>query len=433
MYRKTIAAICALTLLLMAGCSSSTSKPADSAQPSTANTGATPEKKQPDPVTITFWHTYSADGSENKTLNEVVIPAFQKKYPYITVNAVIQPYDGLHDALVTAAAGGTTPDLMRMDIIWTPEFAKLGALETLDGYEGFGQLKSSVFPGPLATNAYKGKYYGLPLDTNTQVFIYNPDLLKEANLSAPPKTWDEFKKYLEAFKGQADKSGYAPGGPYPWAMLPLFWSLGGKVTNDDYTKASGFLNSDASVAALTELATLGKDGLFAGTLLGGQPGTWDGYKAGQYGALLDGPWFFAIMGNDLKGKMVGAPVPAGKGGSISVVGGENIVMFKSTKNKDAAWKFIQFMLSDEAQVALAKTGQMPVTPSASASPVMKEPGYYDAFIEQLKTAQPRTPVPAWNKIEKVLNDTFEAVFREKDTPKSALDKAAKEIDGLLGQ
>lgn len=433
MYRRLIVLVALLSLLL-AACSGS--KPAEAPkkdEPAPAAAKPTEQPKQPDPVTITFWHTYSADGSENKMFTETVIPAFQKKYPHITVKSVIQPYDGLHDSLVTAAAGGTTPDVMRMDIIWTPEFAKLGALEPLDGYKGFAELKGSVFPGPLATNFYKGKYYGLPLDTNTQVFVYHPDFLKEAGLSGPPKSWDEFKKYLSTFKGNKEKSGYAAGGAYPWAMLPLFWSLGGKVTNDDYTKATGFLNNEASVSALTELAGLQNEGLWAGTLLGGQPSTWDGYKAAKYGSLLEGPWFFAIMGNDLKGKMIGAPVPAGKGGSISVVGGENIVMFKSAKNKEAAWTFIQYMLSDEAQIAMARTGQMPVTNSASSNAVMKESGYYDPYVLQLKTAMPRTPVPTWNKIDKVLGDAFESVFRGKETPKAALDKAAKEIDGLLGQ
>ncbi|MGE5676311.1 MAG: extracellular solute-binding protein [Mycobacterium leprae] len=421
MLRKLTVLLLAATLLFVAGCSSS--KPASS-QP------AAP--KADEKVTITFWHTYSTDGSENKTINEVVIPAFQKKYPNITVKAVAQPYDGLHDSLVTAAAGGTTPDVMRMDIIWTPEFAKLGALETLDSYAGFGDLAKAVFPGPLATNQYKGKTYGLPLDTNTQVFVYSPDYLKAAGLTAAPKTWDDFKKYMAASKG-AGKVPFAPSGTNPWQMLPLFWSLGGNVTDAQYTKATGYLNSDDSVAALTEIYNEFKAGNFAKTIIGEQPSTWDGYKPGQYGAVLEGPWMYGILGNDLKGKMISGPVPAGKGGSISVVGGENVVMFKNSKNKDAAWKFMQFLLSDEAQTAMAKTGQMPVTNTASANPVMKEAGYYDAFVDQLKTARPRTPVPAWTKIEKILSDSFEAVMRDKDTPKSALDKAAKDIDALLAQ
>lgn len=389
--------------------------------------------KVEEPVTITFWHTYNTDSNENKMLTETVIPAFEKKYPNIKVKAVVQPYDGLHDSLIAGVAGGKVPDVMRMDIIWVPEFAKVGALEPLDNYPGFPEIKNKVFPGPLSTNFYKGKYYGLPLDTNTQVIVYNPEFLKAAGLVTPPKTIEEFNKYAAAFNGKNGKYAFAPGGPYPWAMLPWFWSLGGKITNDDYTKASGYLDSDDSVAALEQMTKFAKTGAWAPTLLGGQPGTWDGYKTGKYGAVLEGPWFFATLQKELQDKMIGAPVPAGKGGSLSVVGGEDIVIFKASKNKEAAWKFVQFMLSDEAQIAMAKTGQMPVTTSAANSDVMKQVGYYDPYVQQLKTALPRTPVPTWNKIDKILNDAFESVFRGKAAAKEALTKAAKEIDSLLGQ
>lgn len=412
MMRKLFAILLTVALLAVAGCSG---------------------QKSSELVTITYWHTYNTDSNENRVLMEEVIPAFQAKFPHIRVEAVVQPYDGLHDSLVTGVAGGHVPDVMRMDIIWVPEFAKLGALEALDSYPGFKQVKSTTFPGPLATNFLNGKYYGLPLSTNTQVFTYHTDALAMAGLSSPPKTMDEFRQYAAAFKGKKDRYAFAPGGPYTWAMLPWFWSLGGRITNDDYTKASGFLNGAGSVAALEAMAQLYKDGVWAPTLLGGQPGTWDGFKTVQYGAVLEGPWFNAILGGELGTKMVSAPLPAGPGGSISVVGGEDIVIFASSKRKQAAWEFVKFALSDQAQIAMAKTGQMPVTTSASASDVMKQTGYYEAYVTQLATAMPRTPVPAWNKIDSILGTAFESVFRGEAPAKQALDRAAAEIDGLLGK
>lgn len=391
------------------------------------------EPKAEEPVTITFWHAYNTDSPENKTLNEVVIPAFQKKYPNITVKSVVMPSDGLHDQLVTAVSGGKAPDVMRMDIIWTPEFAKLGALVPLDDMPGFNEIKDAVFPGPLATNLYKGKHYGVPLDTNTMVLVYNPEILKTAGFEGPPKTIDELKAIAAKLKGKKDVWTFAPGGPYPWQFLPWFWSLGGTITDDNITKASGFLNSEAGVAALQTMVDLNKSGAIGPAFLGGQPDTWGGFKGGKYAMIVDGPWFFAIMGKELGDKAVGAPMPAGPGGSISVVGGENTVMFSTTKNKEAAWKFIQFLLSEEAQLAMAKTGQIPVLKSAANSDVIKSVAYYAPYFEQLKTAKPRTPHPAWNKMDKILNDAFEAAIRGKASPKDALDKAAKEIDALLAQ
>lgn len=398
-------------------------------KPAAPAAAPTPEApKQPNPVTITFMNTYSED--EEKQLNNVVIPNFQKKYPYITVKSDRQPYDGTHDKLVTAVAGGTTPDVMRMDIIWVPEFAKLGALAPLDSLQGFSDLKGKVFPGALATNSYKGKYYGMPLDTNTQVIIYNPDFLKAAGLSAPPKTMEEFDKYLTASKA-AGKPGFAFGGSDPWNLLPFFWSLGGNVTNADFTKATGSLDSDASIQALSTIAGWFKDGKVP--MLGTDPNDWDGSKSGKYGAALQGPWYFVFNPKEVEAlKLSGAVMPAGPGGSISVVGGEDVVVFNNSKNKDAAWLFVQYLLTDEAQGAMAKIGQMSVTTTGSQTPEMKAVAYYPSYITQLANAKPRTPVPAWNKISKILKDSMESVIRSKTDAKAALTQAAKDIDALLG-
>ena len=99
--------------------------------------------------TITYWHTYSTGSGEEQTMLEQVIPRFEAENPGIKVEAVGFPYDEFRQKLLTAFAGGVVPDLVRMDIIWVPEFAEMGALEALDGYEGFAQLRDGVFPGPL--------------------------------------------------------------------------------------------------------------------------------------------------------------------------------------------------------------------------------------------------------------------------------------------
>ena len=400
-----------------------TSSPASSAAPSAAAGGVDcAGGKQ---ATITFWHTYNTDGPETKQLNDVVIPAFERYCPNITVNAVVQPYDGLHDSLVTAVAGGGTPDVMRMDIIWTPEFAKLGALAEVDTMSGFDQIKASVFPGPLATNAYQGKYYGVPLDTNTQVLVYNPKLI-----STPPTTLDELKAAAIAAKG-TNKWGLGLGGDGSWNMLPWIWTLGGQVTNADYTKATGYLDSPATIAALQWMIDLKNAGGLGPSITGGKPDSWGGFSGGNYAMAFDGPWFFPAIASAMGAKPV--VMPTGPGGSISVVGGENMVVFKNSANPDAAWAFTKFMVSDEAQEDMAAVGQMPVTNTASASAAMTSVDYYAPYIEQLKTALPRPVVPTWTQVDKILSDAFDAAMRGKKTATQALQDAAAQIDPLLAQ
>ena len=206
--------------------------------------------------TITFWHAYGADSKELETLREVIIPGFEAKYPGADVEDVAVPYDQLHQKMITAAAGGDLPDVMRADIIWVPEAAKLGLLERLDtAMPDFEELAAKVFPGTLETNRYQDGYYGLPLDTNTRVLMYNADALAAAGVSEPPATFDELRELADKLAG-TDIYAFADNGLSGWNVLPWIWSAGGDITDENYTKATGYLNSPESVAGVTLLFDL---------------------------------------------------------------------------------------------------------------------------------------------------------------------------------
>jgi len=112
-----------------------------------------------------------------------------------------------------------------------------------------------------------------------------------------------------------------------------------------------------------------------------------------------------------------------------VVGGEDIVVFKSTQNKEAALAFTRFMVSEEAQLAMGKIGQMPVLESLASNPDL--PDYYPMFQEQLKTAKARTPVPSWPKIDETVSNAVLKALRGESTVQAALDEAATQVDALL--
>lgn len=378
--------------------------------------------------TITFWHTYSTGSGEEQTMLNEVIPRFEAENPGITVEAVGFPYDEFRQKLLTSFAGGVVPDLVRMDIIWVPEFAEMGALEALDEYPGFAELRDSVFPGPLATNFWDDAYFGLPLDTNTQVMLYNAD-----EIATPPATFAELIALAEE-KSDADAGvwAFAIPGPWAWYVLPWIWSNGGALTDDAITQATGYLNSEATVGAVEMLADLYERGLIAPTINNSGIGSWEGVGAGAYLATQDGPWAhpsIAAQYPDIN--LQHAPFPAGPAGSISIVGGEDIVMFSDSANKDAAWTFLQFLLSPWAQSTMATTGQIPVIESALEDPYIVEHPYYGVYLEQLQTAKPRTPHPAYSRIEGLVQDAVQLVLLGEMSAQEALDKAAADVDALL--
>jgi multiple sugar transport system substrate-binding protein len=395
---------------------------------------ARPSSARQSVTKITFWHAYAENASapEMQRLTKIVIPRFEKLHPSIKVEQVPFSYGNLQQKLTTSVAGGTLPDVIRADLAWVPQYAKLGAFAKLDqAMPDFKKIAAAMYPGSLATNYYKGHYYGLPLDTNTRVLMYNQAALDAAGISAPPKTFADLRADAPKLKAKGIYL-FADGGTGGWNVLPWIWSAGGDLTNKTFTKATGFLNSPKSVAGVQLLADLYRQGAIPSLITGdtGATGTEDGLATAKYATILDGPWMFPIFAKAYPAfKLRTAPVPAGAGGSVSVVGGEDIVLSQSSKHKAAAEQFIRFMTSPWAQTQMAHAGQMP-TRSDVSKQLTKINAYFGIFAQQLKTAKPRTPSPNWSKIDTILGNAVASAIKG-GSVQSALDAAAKEIDPLL--
>lgn len=412
---RSAAAACLLTTLV-AGVS----------RPAHAQRGAAASPLSGD---VVFWHNYTTTGPENVQLITKVLPAFNKLYPNITVHSQDIPYASFLQKLVASVAGGNGPDVVRSDIIWIPQLAKIGALTPMDDI--MAKRKGEFYAAPVATTYYSGHSYGLPLDTNTRVLIYNKELFAKAGIAQPPATTEQFMADATRLaKLGKNVFGYAEGGLDAWNLWPWLYSFGGSVTNSSYTKATGYLNGPKTVAALQFLVSLKDKSLLSPSLLGGGLQTSDAMGKNQAGMILDGPWMPPIFKATYPSLQLGlAPVPAGPGGhSASVVGGEDIVLMKSSQNA-AARAFMQFMTSAQAQTLMGQTGQMPTLRSVANDPTL--PPYFKVFNQQIATAAPRTISPNYVKIDTALTDAFNRAFRHQATPKVALDAAAAQIDPLL--
>ena len=184
--KALLAVLLALAMTLALAACGNAGEPAQTQPAQTQAATAAPAAGD---VTLTFWHTYS-EGEEAIFLSEIV-PAFEAANPGIKIDAVKMPVDGLQEQVITAASGDAAPDVMRMDLTWVAQFAKLGALQSVSGLDGFDGIKSNALSAPMETGYYGGEYYGLPLNTNTTTAVWNMDLLKEFGAAEPPATIDE--------------------------------------------------------------------------------------------------------------------------------------------------------------------------------------------------------------------------------------------------
>ena len=410
-FKKILAAMLACTMLLSAGAALA----------------------EGETVTINFWHHYSAQSAENETLMNVLIPAFEAENPGIKVNAVSHEWAELHDKVLVSANSNALPDVARCDIAWLPEFQKMGILVALDEeMPNFSEVSGKLLDSAMSTAIINGHYYALALNTNSKIVFYNKAMLEAAGVSIPA-TMEEWIEAVKKLSGENAKGQQVWGWNEPalagWNICPFIWSFGGALTNEDQTIATGYINGPATVKAVETFAELVKAGAITGFNAGDIPMT-DGFGTGRYAMMLEGPWKSAELAGAYPDVAYGtAPIPAGEGGSISVLGGEDIAMF-NTPNKEAAWKFMQFMTGEYAETEMAKCGQIPVNRAALESNTVKAADYAP-FIEAIQTAKARPTVAAWSEMDNGLQVAMNAVVTGEKTAQEAMDELAVAWDALL--
>ena len=385
------------------------------------------------PVTINFWHHYSAQSAENETLMNDLIPKFESENPGIKVNAVSHEWAELHDKILVSASSQSLPDVARLDIAWLPEFEQMGVLVALDQeMPDFAEVAGTLLDSALSTANIGGSYYALPLNTNSKILFYNTAMLEAAGVEVPT-TMDEWVEAVRKLSGTNANGQQIWGWNEPalsgWNICPFIWSFGGSLTDEEQTVATGYINSPETVKAVETFAMLAQEGALTGFNSGDIPMT-DGFGTGRYAMMLEGPWKTAELAGAYPDVAYGtAYMPAGECGSISVLGGEDIAMF-NTANREAAWKFMQFMTGEYAETAMAKCGQIPVNKVALESDVVKNADYAP-FIQAIETAKARPTVAAWSEMDNELTNAMTAVVNGEKTAQEAMDELAVVFDELL--
>lgn len=382
-------------------------------------------------VTLQFWNAYN-DVTETPVMNGIVIPAFESANPGIRVKDDTLPYAGLLEKFIAASAAGDPPDLMRSDIAWVPQLASEGTLLETSKQSWFAPVKAAADPGPLSTNMYKGNYYGLPDDTNTQVFFWNKADFHAAHLS-PPTTWAQMisdaKILTIPSKGQ---HGLGVDSTDIWNVGPFVWTDGGNFTNPALTKATGYMNGAATKAAVQTLVTLDKTGVIGSDMVGGSGSISGetGFPTGAYAMYFDGPWAPTTYKAD---KFTGyglALLPRGPGGSVSVVGGEDLVIAKGGRHLADTIKFVKFLQSPFAQLSMAGAGDMAAYKTDSGPEGMLNPALR-VFAKQLLTARARPVTAGYGQLDTDFSNQLALMLAGKVSVTQGLNTAAQEANKAL--
>jgi multiple sugar transport system substrate-binding protein len=394
-----ITAAAALTVTGLAACSS-------------GGSGSSGDSK-----TLTYWASNQGTSLQND--KEVLTPVLEKftKETGIKVNLQVIGWNDLQNKIQTAVTSGQGPDVVNIGNTWATSLQATGAfqefgdseMKAIGGADKFGKVALSTggAPGKTVTSVpLYGLAYGL---------YYNKQMFKDAGLEAPT-TWEDLV---------TDAKKLTTGGKYGFTIA------GGSYTENSHF---AFINSAQNGGEWFD-----KDGKPTFT----QKANVDGIKRyldlmqsdkvvntsnAQYDNGTQAVSDFAnkkaammltqnnanstITSNGMSKDDFGVvpfPAPQGEKDIASFPAGINLSIFKNTKNKDGALKFVKYMTSADTQATLDKPySALPVLASAADSVTDEQTKtFLDIYNNK---AKPLPLVPAEDQFEstvgKAMNDMF---------------------------
>ena len=183
--------------------------------------------------------------SDNSVFMPKIVDAFNASQSKDHVDLQIVPTAQMVQKYAVAAAGGSAPDALTLDLIYTPAFAAAGELKDVSAFVKSLPYFRTLSPAHISVATYQGAIYGLPFSGDASVLVWNKDLFKKAGLdpNQPPKTWNEVvtdAKRITAL-GDGIKGFYfsgSCGGCQIFTFAPLIWASGGRLFTDDGKQAT---------------------------------------------------------------------------------------------------------------------------------------------------------------------------------------------------
>lgn len=372
--------------------------------------------------TINVW----AMGAEGEKLKQLT-KDFTKDNPDATVKVTPIPWDGAHDKIANAIAAGETPDVSLIGTTWMGEFAKTDGLDPTPSNMASAD---EYYEGAWDTTMVDEVSYGIPWYVETRLFYVNKSAAGKAGVTEPPADWDAFKSAVEDLQSDGGvDSGISllPGGIGSWqTVLPFVWQNGGEVVDgDEFT-----FDSPEVIEALDYYKSFFDDGLASKAKLGNEE-LEPKFVKGEIGAFPSGPWHIGMLKDlDAADDYELWPMPT-KESATSFVGGGDLAVFKDSKNRDGAWKYVDYLSQPDVQVKWFKTiGDLPAVKSAWDDPVLDGDPRLSAFGAQLEQAESPPTIPTWEQVAAKFDAEIEEMVKTGKSPKATAEAIQKQATSI---
>ncbi len=326
------------------------------------------------------------------------------------------------------------PDVLQLDVIWTPEFAAAGWLLPLDA---FGARTHDLFPATLAANRWRGRLYALPWFVDVGMLYWRTDLLP-----GPPQSFDELRRAARTADAEALYGLVWQGARYEGLVAVFVEHLaafGGSILD---AQGRVVVDSPAAVRALGAMRDAIETGWVPRRAL-----TWHeeetrfAFQNGRALMMRNWPYAWTLMQKAADSRVAGrfgvAPMPATpEGRPGATLGGSQLAINARSDQPEAAWRLVEYLTQPSQMLERARlTGQLPPRPSLYADARLAgalpfPPQQIRAIVERA-VARPASPV--YSQLSRLLQVRLHRALSGQESPAEALAEAAREMRALLAR
>jgi len=392
------------------------------------------------PITLVFKHAKILGPADPVP---DLLRRFEAAHPGVRVQseALTWSSDEQHQFYVINLEGGSPPfDVMMLDVIWVPEFARAGWILDLTAFVSPAE-RDAHFPTAIEPAVQDGKLWALPWFMNVGLLYYRRDLLAKYGF-APPETFEELIRQVRRIRdGERDPrlDGYLwQGKQYEGGMVNVLEALSANGTRLLDDAGRPFPDPERAREALAFLRGLIESGVSPGWVTAGDEElTRRPFGDGRAIFLRGWPYaldLFELPESPVRGRVGIAPLPRlphGRVGAAST-GGAHLAVSARTRHPALAVELVRFMTSEAAQRAMTEGAALrPSRPSLYRDPalVARDPTL-PALYAMMREGNPRPVTPYYLMLSTTFQPEFSAVLVGLKSPERAMRDATVQIDHL---
>jgi ABC-type glycerol-3-phosphate transport system substrate-binding protein len=331
-------------------------------------------------------------------------------------------------------AWAADPDVLQLDVVWTPEFAAAGWILPLDPKPAD---EGDFFDAAIDADTWRGRLYAVPWFVDAGMLYWRTDLMPSA-----PETFEDLTRAARAAVARgAVSTGFVWQGARYEGLVTVFLEyltgFGGRILQED---GSVSVDGPAAVRALTAM----RDAISRDRIVPPAALTWQeeqtrfAFQNGRAAFMRNWPYAAALLARPpesaVAGRFAVAPMPHEQGRSAATLGGAQLAINARSRQPAAARALIDYLTAPGQMLERAQAaGQFPARRSVYRDPRLRAalPIPPERALAIVEHAVPRPVTPVYTQLSGILQVHLHRALSDQEDPSAALSQAAAEMRHLL--